>query len=319
MKNVVVVGSYNQDHVWRVDQFPRAGETRRGHAFATGPGGKGFNQAVACARQGTATTFIGALGADAIGAHAQRLALAEGIDGCWAPPPPLPTGTACILVDSTAQNSIVVTLGANEHLDPQFVRRKLERAEAGVLLCQLETNLDAVAAAFAACAPTTIRILNPAPVHPALDSELLANVDILTPNESELAQLLRQIHKTEIAPESVATCSDDELHALCRRLGLPTVILTLGSRGCFVSHADANLRGDASRFYRVPAETVVAVDTTGAGDAFNGGLAAILSTDPMPFRKAVLSANRIAALSTESHGAAASMPTAAEVRARFGA
>lgn len=321
MAQVVVVGSYNQDHVWRLDRFPQPGETRRGESFATGPGGKGFNQAVACARQGAATAFIAACGDDALGAGAHELATGERIDGRWQITTRQATGTAAILIDASAQNQIVVALGANEHLDPDFIRAQADAfAGARVVLAQGETDVDAVAAAMElgqqhGCT----RILNPAPVHADLDAAFLRRVDILTPNETEFALLLERVAHRKTDAATFAERGDAELHALARQFGVETVVVTLGARGCFVSHG-ANRRGDTADFYRVPAAPAEPVDTTGAGDAFNGALAAALALFPdAPFSRAIAHANRCAALSTEKYGAAPAMPTYETVIARFGA
>lgn len=318
MPAVIVAGSYNHDHVWRVDRCPAAGETRRGGDFATGPGGKGFNQAVACARQGAATAFIGAIGDDDLGAIARRIATDAGIDGRWLVRRDAPTGTAAILVEANGQNRIIVDLGANERLNPAHVRAQADAfAGAGVVLCQLENNLDAVATALTLGREHgLLRVLNPAPVHPMLNASLLREVDVLTPNEHEFAMLHKRAAR-HIDVETIATLSDAELHARCRELGVPTLVVTLGARGVFVSHADAQARGDTAAYYRLSAETVNPIDTTGAGDAFSGALAAAVASRP-PFRDAVIRANRVAALSTERRGAAAAMPTRAEVEARFG-
>ena len=321
MAQVVVVGSYNQDHVWRLDRFPQPGETRRGDHFATGPGGKGFNQAVACARQGVRTAFIAACGDDALGADARALAKREGIDGRWQIHTRNATGTAAILLDATAQNEIVVALGANEHLDPEFIRAQTDAFDgARILLAQGENNLDAVAAALELGGRRGLaRILNPAPVAAGLSADLLHHVDILTPNETEFALLLERLAHERIDPNTLTQRGDAQLHALARKLGAQTVTVTLGAHGVFVSHG-ANRRGDNADFYRVPGERAKPVDTTGAGDCFSGTLAAALVLfRNEPFSRAVAHANRCAALSTESPGAAAAMPTFDAVAARFGA
>ena len=162
-------------------------------------------------------------------------------------------------------------------------------------------------------------MLNPAPVHRDIDAALLARCDLITPNEHEFAQLLERVAGEAVRSSDVATLDDTIFHGLCRKLDVPTVVVTLGAAGCFVSHG-ADPRGDTVAFYRIDAERVRAIDTVGAGDAFNGSLAAALARDSAkPFRDAVVHANRVAALSTEKIGASIAMPTAAEVHARFGA
>jgi ribokinase len=158
-------------------------------------------------------------------------------------------------------------------------------------------------------------ILNPAPANAATSPELLALADLLTPNETEFAALLARHRDQHLDPAAIAGMDDADLHGLCRRL-LPdgVVVLTLGAAGVFVSHADTNRRGDGHHWYRLAAEPVRVVDTTGAGDAFNGALAAALAKVPdSPFIQHVRFANRYAALSTQSPGAATSMPRLADV------
>jgi len=316
---VVVIGSYVQDHIWTVDRFPVLGETRRSRGFSTGPGGKGFNQAIACLRQGVPTAFIGAIGGDPLGEIAQAFAAREGLDCRWLIRHDRPTAASSIVVNAAGENQIAVALGANEYLDPAFVIDASPIfAKARVALMQLENNLDAVEVALKlAHRHRLVRVLNPAPVHPRLDRGLVSQCDVLTPNETEFALLLERCSDVRVDPMNVATQSDDYLHALCRSLAAPTVVVTLGSQGCFVSHG-ADLRGDTHAFYRIKAERVTVVDTTGAGDAFSGGLAAgLVLFHQHPFRVAATHANRVAALSTEKPGTAPAMPSRGELTARF--
>jgi ribokinase len=316
---VVVVGSYNQDLVWRVDRFPQPGETRRGMAFISGPGGKGFNQAIACLRQDVGTAFIGAVGADALGDGARQLASREGLDARWLIREDVATGTCGITVDAHGQNQIVLALAANEKLDASFITAQANLfADARVLLVQMENNIDAIATALKLAGDHgVLRVLNPAPVHPDLDADTLARADVLTPNEGEFATLCERFLGVSLAVDTIASMDDLALHQLARRFGDGTFVVTLGSHGCFVSHG-SDRRGDNSDSYRLPAEHVQPVDTTGAGDAFNGALAASLAADTTPpFRDALRYATRVAAISTERPGAAAAMPTRADVMSRF--
>lgn len=318
--SVVVVGSYNQDHVWRVDRFPKPGETRRGLGFSTGPGGKGFNQAVASARQRATTAFIGALGDDTLARTARELAAAEGLDARWQVCSGTSTGSCGIVVDAQGQNQIVLDLAANERLAPEFVAAQADLfASARVVLVQMETGVAAIRAALAAAPPGCVRLLNPAPVHADADAALIAGADLVTPNETEFADLLARCAGVTISAETIAAIGNAELHALCRRLGSASIVVTLGARGCFVSHADAARWHDTETHYRLPAEKAQVRDTTGAGDAFNGALAAQLARFPgQSLRSGLIQAGRTAALSTERAGAAVAMPTLAEVEARFG-
>jgi ribokinase len=320
MGRVVVVGSFNVDHVWTTAVLPRPGETLSGE-YATGPGGKGFNQAVAARRAGADTAFVCALGDDAGGQLARTLAAADGID-LHDQPSEKPTGTAGIHVDDEGRNSIVIGAGANADLSCDFIdAQQALIAAADVVLAQLESPLDAVQAALrAARARGVMTLLNPAPANAAVSAELMAMVDILTPNETEFSAMLARHIGVRIDGDAVATSDPAQLHALCRELSpTATVVVTLGANGCFVSHPDGALRGDDNAFYRVSAQPVRAVDTTGAGDAFNGAIAAAIARQPhAPFARSVHFANRYAALSVEHPGAALTMPRHEDLRARFG-
>ncbi len=321
MARVVVVGSYVQDHAWLVDAFPRTGETRRAHGFNTGPGGKGFNQAVASARQDVATAFVGAIGTDRLGEIAQEFARAESLPCRWQVRSDWPTAASSIVVDARGENQIAVNFAANEHLDPNFVRAQGDLfRNAKVLLVQLENNLDAITAALELGAQHGLtRILNPAPVAAGLSAAILRSVDVLTPNETEFVLLLERFAHESVDPDSLAQRSDAELHALARRLGVETVIVTLGAHGCIVSHG-VDRRGDTEAYYRLPAAPARAIDTTGAGDVFSGTLAAALVLfHNAPFAAPSIHANRAAALSTETVGTAPAMPSFDAVVERFGA
>jgi ribokinase len=321
--DVVVVGSFVQDHAWLTDRFPETGETRRALGFNTGPGGKGFNQAVACRRQGVSTLFVGAIGDDHLGAIAQKFAREENLPCRWQICPDVPTAASSIVVDRTGANLLVVNLAANEHLDPEFVRAQSAAfAGAKLLLLQLENNLDAIRAALKlGSRHGLLRVLNPAPMHADVDAKLLAQCDLITPNETEFALLLERVTDERVAAATLAAREDAELHALARKIGVATVVITLGAQGCFVSHDEQSDRhGDAQPFYRIGPEKVAAVDSTGAGDAFSGTLcAALMRFGKRPFRNAAMHANRAAAMSTEIVGTAPAMVSFDKVVARFGA
>ncbi|PJJ96404.1 ribokinase [Lysobacteraceae bacterium NML91-0213] len=307
---VVVVGSFNVDHVWRATRLARPGETLAG-TYSTGPGGKGFNQAIAARRAGAEVRFVCALGDDAGGALARELAAADGID-LHAQASTAPTGTAGIYTDDAGRNSIVIGPGANAALDALFVEGQAHAlAGAAVVLAQLESPRAAVLAALAqARRAGALAMLNPAPADAVVDAELLACCDLLTPNESEFAALLAAHGHAVIADEAVAALDDGALHALCRAL-LPrgTVVVTLGGAGCFVSHAEPTRFGDAAACARIQAHPARVVDTTGAGDAFNGALAAAIALQPQRgFGTQLRFASRYAAASTEAPGAALAMP-----------
>lgn len=324
MTRVVVVGSFNLDHAWTVGALPRPGETLAG-THASGPGGKGFNQAVAAARAGATTSFLCALGDDAAGATARAMADAEGIE-MHSAPSGLPTGTAGIFVGSDGGNSIVVAPGANAALSAGFVSTQAGAITgAGVVLCQLEVPVAAVRAAFRLARDAGVpTILDPAPSDAATTPDLLALSDILTPNETEFATLVQRHLGQSIDPGDVAGIDEATLHGLCRRL-LPAghVVVSLGAAGCFASHPDdaPDHAGGGGRiaFQRIAAESVAARDSTGAGDAFDGALAASLALDlRAPFHHHLRFANRYAALACERAGAATAMPHRSELVARFG-
>ena len=308
MTRVVVAGSFNVDHVWRCETLPQPGETLAG-SYASGPGGKGFNQAVAAVRAGAETVFMCALGDDAGAQLARALANADGID-LRDQRSTHPTGTAGIYVDAQGRNSIVIGAGANGDLDAGFVAAQGDVfAGARVVLVQRESPAEAVAMALQRgreAGATTM--LNPAPANADVDGALLALTDIATPNETEFVGLLARHVGERIDAASVVRMEDAALHAVCRRL-LPhgTVVVTLGAAGAFVSHGEA-LRSDDAACYRVAAEPAEVVDTTGAGDAFSGALAASIAQRDVAFAEHVAFAGRFAARSTERRGAAEAMP-----------
>jgi len=310
MSNVVVVGSFNVDHVWRCESLPAPGATIAGR-YSTGPGGKGFNQAVAARRAGAATSFICALGDDAGGAMARSLAAEDQFD-LVAEASREPTGTGGIYVDARGRNTIVIGPGANAELSTAYIAGQQSLlANARVVLAQLESPVETIEAALASArAAGVTTVLNVAPADAPSTVGLLKLADIITPNETEFAALLSRHVGERIEPNDVAALDGARLHALCRNLvGNGTVVVTLGAVGVFVSHDEDTLRGDTQPYYRVGAEQVQAIDTTGAGDAFNGALVASLAHAPeAPFARHVRFANQFAGRSTEKEGAAAAMP-----------
>lgn len=299
-----------QDLVFGCAEFPRPGETIVGR-FTTGPGGKGSNQAVAAARAGGRVAFIGAVGDDAFGAAAQAFHRTEGIDCRMVAKSGVPTGSAGILVNGHGQNEIIIAPHANEILSFADVDAHADvLRDCAVMVTQLEANLATQAYALdLAHGAGATRILNPAPMRADFDAAILANVDILVPNETEFCTLAGLLNLAELDEKTLGALSDDDLHGLCRRLGVATVIVTLGARGCLVSRAE--------RHAFVPAMTgIKVVDTTGAGDAFVGAFAAALAEHGMDeIERAARFANAGAALSVTKAGTAPAMPQRAEIDA----
>ena len=303
---VLVVGTYVQDLTFRCERIPGLGESVVGN-FATGPGGKGFNQAVASTRAGIPTGFIGAVGRDAFAAGARQFCREAGLKAHFVEKPGHATAAAAVLLNRAGQNQIVVGLGAGARLRPRDIDLALVRG-ARVLLCQQEVppavNAHILRAARRAGAVT---ILNPAPMRTDFAAEMLRNVDTITPNETEFAAMANLLFpgKKQLTAARLGAMSPAALHAVCRRLGVAAVIITLGERGVLVSQA--------SGFALIPAHRVKVVDTTGAGDAFAGGLAAGL----VEFKGDLLSAarlgNAIAALKVTKPGAAPAMPSRGEI------
>jgi ribokinase len=287
---VVVVGSVNVDLVVSVPAFPRPGETVTGGTFARHGGGKGANQAVAAARLGASVALVGAVGDDDLADGALAELEAEGIDvGAVARLADAPTGVALITVDARGENTIAVASGANAQLDPEAVAAALEprlTGEPGVVLLGHEVSEGVVlASARAAEAARWTIVLNPAPAR-ELAGEMLALGPILTPNAAEAAAL------------GGAEDPEDAAAALVRRTGAP-VLVTLGAAGALLA-ADGTHE-------RLPAPEVDARDTTGAGDAFNGALAAELAAGA-PLADAARLAIAAAARSTMREGARTGMP-----------
>ena len=295
---IVVAGSSNTDMILQMDHIPRPGETILGGQFSMAAGGKGANQAVAAARAGGQVTFLARVGADMFGRQAVEGFRRDGIDVRYVlEDEQAPSGVALIFVAANGENSIGVASGANLCLSPADVQQAASAIQdASALVMQLETPLETVrAAARIAAAKRVPVILNPAPAQP-LDDALLALVTVLTPNESE-AELLTGVPVADVAAAARAA-------EVLRSRGVAQVIITLGARGAWV--ASAAFQG------LVPAFPVQPVDTTAAGDVFNGALAVAMS-EQRPLEQAVRFACAAAALSVQKLGAQPSAPPRAEI------
>jgi ribokinase len=295
---IVVVGSSNTDMVIKTARIPEPGETVLGGRFLMTAGGKGANQAVAAARLGAEVTFVARVGSDIFGEAAIRNFETDGIrTECVSRDEETPSGIALIFVDETGENAIAVAPGANARLTPEDVARAESRiAEADLLLLQLEVPLETVRTAIEIARRYGRRVLlNPAPAQP-VPEELLRQVDLLTPNETEAERLLGG---RDAGLGGVAATAQE----LCNR-GVGTVIVTMGKEGAFVVGSGAE--------YHVPGRRMTAVDTTGAGDAFSGALACALA-EGRDLRAAIDFAIAASALAVTRMGAQASLPHRDEV------
>ncbi len=305
---VVVVGSIMHDLTFACADFPRAGETVMAR-MASGQGGKGSNQAIACGRTGVRTVFVGAMGRDGFAEQVAAFYRREKIGCQLALQNGRATGTAVILINRDGQNQIVIEPGANARLAPADVPRSL-LTRAKVVVTQLESNLRTTAYVLRTARRAGVTtILNPAPMRADFSPALLRNVDILIPNESEFVALVRaqvRLRRRGFDERALHALSRDGLHGLCRQFGVPTVIVTLGSKGCFISEHGGHDFIPAHRGMRV-------VDTTGAGDAFCGGFAAGLVRYKGEIVPAARLGTAVAALSITKPGAAFAMPTRAEL------
>jgi ribokinase len=286
MNRVVVVGSANVDVVLGVTAIPRPGETTLATSSERHPGGKGANQAVAAARDGARTTFVGAVGDDA-GAQVVLGAFAGTVDVSVLRRAPGPTGTAYIAVDGAGENTIIVDPAANATLRDLTGAELAAVREADVVMAQLEIPVETVAAAFGAARGLTV--LNAAPARD-LPDELWPLVGVLVVNEEEALALAGE------ADQAAAVA------ALLRRV--PEVVVTLGGRGALLAGRDAEP-------VTVPAHAVPVVDTTGAGDTFCGVFGAARARGAAP-AEAVRRAVAAAAIAVQRPGAVPSIPTAEE-------
>ncbi|QDT03687.1 Ribokinase [Rubripirellula lacrimiformis] len=330
---ICVIGSANVDLTFRTPRLPLPGETLAGRSLHQGMGGKGANQAVAAARLGAQVTFVARVGNDVFGDQAIHGYQADGIDTSFVQKDAnLPTGTAAILVDDHAENCIIVVAGANDGLtatDIQAAASFIEQAD--LVLCQMETPIEASLAAMRiARAAGVTTVLTPAPVGCVTD-ELLELCDVCVPNMTEIAVLADcpqtttkpadtervgpspeiqapEIQAPEIPSREVQTLEgfDDAIGAAqrLRGRGVQQVVLTMGSRGALVL--------DDTGPTHLPAISVAAVDTTGAGDAFTAALAVSLA-DGLELRDAAGIARIVAAISVTRIGTQTSFPTSDEL------
>lgn len=298
MNRILVIGSSNTDMVIKTKKLPAPGETILGGTFLLNPGGKGANQAVAAVRLGGKVTFIGKRGNDLFGNQTVGLLMREGIDTeYFIKDSELPSGVALITVDSSGENSIVVAPGSNAALFPDDLPSNLfDGCKYDIMLLQLEIPLETVEYSAMMGMKCGMKvILNPAPAQ-VLSDKLLQNVWLLTPNEVEAQALTGILISDVVSAEKSAA-------ALLKR-GIKNVIITLGETGAFIKSENYTAM--------IPGIKVKAVDTTAAGDVFNGALAVALS-EGKELKEAVVFANIAASISVTRMGAQASAPYRNEI------
>lgn len=291
---ILVIGSSNTDMVIKVPYIPRPGETILGGTFSTCPGGKGANQALAAARAGGAVSLVARIGQDMFGDTSLEGFEHNGINCQYViRDHQLPSGVASIFVDAEGRNSIAVASGANANLLPDDIEKLRDVINSSdILLMQLEIPVKTVSAAAKIAADNGVPvILNPAPAQ-VLDQQLLDNISLITPNEIE-AQML-----TEIAVDDLKSAASAAKKL--RAQGPAAVIITLGENGAYVAHPEYE--------GHIPAYKVDVVDSTAAGDVFNGVLAVQLAAENS-IEQSVRIAGYAAALSVTKLGAQSSIPT----------
>ena len=305
-KSIVVVGSINIDLVARAARIPLAGETVPSSDFQMHPGGKGANQAVAAARLGYPVRFIGRVGSDGFARKLRAQLAASGVDASGLRASSGTSGVALIAVAPNGENSIVVTPGANAQVSPRDVDENVDViCEAGAVLAQLEIPFETVQHLAKLCARRNVPlILDPAPARP-LPAELLEHVSWLTPNETEIVACLPDATGSPRPPDAL-----EVVEALVKSVR-SGVLVKMGSRGVKVAGKEGLRR-------QIDAFRVDAVDTTAAGDAFNGAFAVGLLTGKSLMESAKF-ASAAAAVSVTRAGAQPSMPTIEEVNALLAA
>ncbi|MEE6666237.1 ribokinase [Pediococcus acidilactici] len=297
---VVVLGSLNVDRILQMDRVPEPGETLALNNQDMAGGGKGANQAIAAARSGAQTSFIGRVGADENGKFMLQQLVNSGVTtDLVAVDEDAGTGQAFVMVEKSGENRILIYGGANAQLSATDVKKaQTQIAAADLMVAQLETPVETTQFAFQMAKELGVKtILNPAPAVAKLPAELLKNTDVITPNETEV-EILTGIAVTD---EAAMLKAAQRLHDL----GVTTVIITLGSKGVFYD--------DGAQHGIVPAFKVQAVDTTAAGDTFLGALSSELNPDLSNLKTAIEYGNKASSLAVQKMGAQPSIPTRKDI------
>lgn len=297
MKNICVIGSLNMDLVVNVDKMPKPGQTIIGSNFKEVPGGKGANQAVAMARLNGNVSMIGKVGEDGFGQTLINSLKNDKVDTTYIKTTKGATGVALITVDNNAQNSIVVSPGANFEVKEEDIDNNIEAIKnSDIVVLQLETPLNTIKYALKKSKELNkYTILNPAPAL-KLDDEIIKNVDLLTPNETELEIISGVSIETEEDIQKAAQIMIEK--------GVKELIVTLGSKGSLYINKEKSIFKKAYK--------VEAVDTTAAGDSYTAALAVALSKD-QSIEEAMDFASKVGALSVLKEGAQSSLPTLEDV------
>ncbi|KAF0507169.1 ribokinase [Pediococcus acidilactici] len=297
---VVVLGSLNVDRILQMDRVPEPGETLALNNQDKAGGGKGANQAIAAARSGAQTSFIGRVGADENGKFMLQQLVNSGVTtDLVAVDKDAGTGQAFVMVEKSGENRILIYGGANAQLSAADMKKaQAQIAAADLMVAQLETPVETTQFAFQMAKELGVKtILNPAPAVAKLPAELLKNTDVITPNETEV-EILTGIAVTD---EAAMLKAAQRLHDL----GVATVIITLGSKGVFYD--------DGAQHGIVPAFKVQAVDTTAAGDTFLGALSSELNPDLSNLKTAIEYGNKASSLAVQKMGAQPSIPTRKDI------
>lgn len=300
MKKVTVVGSINLDYTIRTPRMPQGGETIHTHEVFSAGGGKGANQAVAAARLGADTSFVGATGADEAGHMMRELMEEDHIDLTSVMTlEDTVTGQAFVIVDDNGENRILVHGGANMALQPEMMQRAKETfTQSDIVIGQFEIAMDALMEAFRIAKEAGVMtLLNPAPAIPEVPSELLQLTDIIVPNETETEILTGITVKTEQDMEKAAQCFHNQ--------GIRVVLITLGATGTYYS-----MDGQSGI---IPAFKVDAKDTTAAGDTFIGSFASHLNASLDNIEDAIRFGNKASSIAVQRFGAQPSIPYLEEV------
>lgn len=294
---ILVIGSSNTDLVIKTEAFPKPGETVFGQTFLMNSGGKGANQAVAAARLGAEVRFVVKLGKDVFGKEALLGFQKENLDTQYIlETPDFPSGVASIIVNGSGENQIIVASGANMDLKPADLPDAIFQ-DVALVLVQLEIPIETITYIVEKCQELHLKlVLNPAPAQ-KLEDNLLKGIYLITPNETETKIL------TGILPENEETLKESALYF--REKGIENVIITLGKQGVYLSN---------DRYAQIiPAEEVVAIDTTAAGDVFNGAIVTALS-EGKDWIEACQFACKASGISVTRMGAQSSAPYQHEIK-----